>query len=55
MKTENHLPNDHNERMQRALLSFYGLSIGDGFGETFFTNLDIIERRLEWREPPPPT
>jgi len=51
---DNHLPEDHNERMQRALLSFDGLSVGDGFGETFFTNWDIIERRLEFREPPPP-
>jgi len=54
MKTENHLSNDHNERMQRALLSLDGLSVGDGFGETFFTNWDTIERRLESRDLPPP-
>src|SRR2546430_3753831 len=48
------LPNDHDQRMQRALLSLDGLSIGDGFGETFFTSSEIIESRLEQREPPPP-
>jgi ADP-ribosylglycohydrolase len=48
------LPRDHDERMQRALLSLDGLSIGDGFGETFFTSSEIIEGRLERREPPPP-
>jgi ADP-ribosylglycohydrolase len=45
---------DHEERMQRMLLSFDGLSIGDGFGECFFTSPQIIERRLEYRDPPPP-
>jgi ADP-ribosylglycohydrolase len=40
--------------MRRALLSLDGLSIGDGFGDTFFTTSEIIERRLEHREPPPP-
>src|SRR5436189_2598971 len=54
MKTENQLPKDHNERTKRMLLSFDGLSIGDGFGECFFTSLDTIERRLEFRDPPPP-
>lgn len=38
--------------MNRALLSFDGLSIGDGFGDTFFTATDTIERRLELQEPP---
>jgi ADP-ribosylglycohydrolase len=40
--------------MERALLSFDGLSIGDGFGECFFTDSHVIERRLEYRELPPP-
>lgn len=40
--------------MKRVLLSFDGLSIGDGFGECFFTGTDTIRRRLERREPPDP-
>ncbi len=40
--------------MRRTLLSLDGLSIGDGFGECFFTSSAIIERRLEDRDPPPP-
>jgi ADP-ribosylglycohydrolase len=48
------LPKDHSERMKRTLLSLDGLSIGDGFGETFFTSPDVIERRLELRDPPEP-
>jgi ADP-ribosylglycohydrolase len=47
-------PPDHNQRMQRALLSLDGLSIGDGFGECFFTVPNVIERRLEHKDPPPP-
>ena len=54
MKTANHLPDDHHERMQRALLSLDGLSVGDGFGETFFTSSTTIEQRIEHRRPPPP-
>jgi ADP-ribosylglycohydrolase len=49
------LPADHLERMQRARLSLDGLSVGDGFGECFFTAPDVIERRLEHRDPPPPS
>jgi ADP-ribosylglycohydrolase len=48
------LPPDHNERMRRAQLSLDGLSVGDGFGECFFTTPAVIERRLEHRDPPPP-
>src|SRR5437899_12793217 len=47
------LPDDHAKRMQRALLSLDGLSIGDGFGETFFTNSAIIKDWIEHRELPP--
>lgn len=47
------LPPDHEQRMQRALLSLDGLSVGDGFGECFFTASHIIARRLEQRDPPP--
>jgi len=39
--------------MRRALLSLDGLSVGDGFGETFFTTMDVIDRRLQQRELPP--
>ena len=46
-------PDDHTQRMQRALLSFDGLSVGDGFGECFFTGPDTIERRLDLRDAPP--
>ena len=48
------LPPNHEERMRRAMLSLDGLSIGDGFGECFFTSPPIIERRLELQDPPPP-
>ena len=43
---------NENERIQLALLSLDGLSIGDGFGERFFsaTNAPYIRRRT----PPPP-
>src|ERR1041385_1437515 len=52
MKPANHLPKDHHERMQRVLLSFDGLSIGDGVGECFFTGSSTIERRCRLREWP---
>jgi putative RNA 2'-phosphotransferase len=48
------LPADHEERLRRALLSLDGLSVGDGFGECFFSSPSVIERRLEHRDPPPP-
>jgi ADP-ribosylglycohydrolase len=47
------LPTDHDERMRRALISLDGLSVGDGFGECFFSNWQNVERRLELRDPPP--
>src|SRR5258706_781651 len=47
------LPCDHDERLKRTLLSFDGLSVGDGFGECFFTSSSVVERRLEHRDPPP--
>jgi len=48
------LPVNHDERMRRALLSLDGLSVGDGFGECFFTSPAVIWRRLEHQDPPPP-
>lgn len=46
------LPNDHEIRMNRALLSLDGLSVGDAFGERFFGNPRVAER-IELRDPPP--
>lgn len=54
MKLENQLPTDHKQRMQRALLSFDGLSVGDGFGQCFFTSTHIIEQWVQHRISPPP-
>lgn len=54
-QTGNRLPEDHDVRMERALLSLDGLTVGDAFGDCFFTGEEIILRRLELRaEPPPP-
>lgn len=47
------LPNDHKIRMRRSLLSLDGLSVGDSFGECFFGNPRVAERRIEHRDPPP--
>lgn len=48
------LPVDHDSRMERAMLAFDGLSLGDGFGECFFASPLTIELRLQHRDPPPP-
>ena len=47
------LPADHAARMERTLLSLDGLSIGDGFGECFFTSRSIVDQRIATREAPP--
>lgn len=47
------LPNDHEIRMCRALLSLDGLSVGDAFGECFFGNSRATERWIEHRDAPP--
>src|SRR5262249_36224296 len=49
----NSIPSDHKERMQRTLLSLDGLSVGDGFGDTFFTAPQTIDLRINHRDPPP--
>ncbi len=49
------LSEDHQDRMRRALLSLDGLSVGDAFGECFFGNPMVAERRIEHRDPPPPS
>jgi len=46
------LPNDHEIRMSRTLLSLDGLSVGDAFGECFFGNSRVTERWIEQRHPP---
>ena len=53
MNTQSQPPPDHATRMERTLLSFDGLSIGDGFGECFFTSKNIINQRVTKREAPP--
>ena len=46
-------PTDHSDRMQRALLSLDGLSVGDAFGQCFFTSTHLIDRWLRSRTSPP--
>ena len=41
------------DALARARLSLQGLSIGDAFGETFFTRRSIVEERLRTRSAPP--
>ena len=44
------LPIDHNIRMEKALLSLEGLSLGDSFGQSFFISeakaLQLIDSRI---------
>jgi ADP-ribosylglycohydrolase len=47
------LPADHLTRLQRALLSLEGLSVGDAFGECSFSNQALVVERLSRREAPP--
>jgi len=49
----NALPSDHHDRIARALLSLDGLSVGDAFGECFFTYSQNMLRCIQHREPPP--
>jgi ADP-ribosylglycohydrolase len=46
------LPSDHESRMERALLSLDGLSIGDAFGEKFFLHPDIVDGLIDTRAVP---
>jgi ADP-ribosylglycohydrolase len=46
------LPNDHETRMQRALLSLDGLSVGDAFGDCFFRDADCDGRIIRRQVPP---
>ncbi|MCF7785378.1 MAG: ADP-ribosylglycohydrolase family protein [Prosthecobacter sp.] len=46
---------DHDQRLQRALLSLDGLSVGDAFGQSFFFVTTVIaDQRLDGRFIPPP-
>lgn len=45
----------HEDRLERALLSLDGLSVGDGFGQSFFfVTPAMADQRLEDRFVPPP-
>ena len=46
------LPNDHDLRMKRALLSLDGLSVGDAFGECFLEQPRRAEFWMEHRQVP---
>ena len=49
------LPDDHERRLGRARLSLEGLSVGDAFGERFFTHPDVAMESIWGRvEPRPP-
>lgn len=55
MTTTPTIPTDHDERMKRVRLSFEGLSVGDAFGDTFFTADSVNEERIaERRAAAPP-
>lgn len=47
------LPEDHDIRMQRTLLSLDGLSVGDAFGECFLEQPRRAEYWIEHRHAPP--
>jgi ADP-ribosylglycohydrolase len=48
------LPNDHRDRLRRALLSLEGLSVGDAFGERFFRVPLVVESMINARAVPKP-
>jgi ADP-ribosylglycohydrolase len=48
------LPTDHQERLSRARTSLRGLSVGDAFGERFFTNPRTVEELIRQRALPAP-
>lgn len=53
MNRQNHVE-DHGERLQRALLSLDGLSVGDAFGEAFaHMPVSLLEDRLAGKIDPP--
>lgn len=46
------LPPDHAARCERALRSLEGLSLGDSFGQRFFTSPTLVEQLIEQRAMP---
>jgi ADP-ribosylglycohydrolase len=46
------LPQDHHERIKRAKLALDGLSVGDAFGERFFTSPATVESLITSRAVP---
>jgi ADP-ribosylglycohydrolase len=46
------LPSDHAERLRRALASIEGLSVGDAFGERFFTSPQTVDQLIADRAVP---
>ena len=47
-----HLPQDHEERLKRAKLALEGLSVGDAFGQRFFTSPATVESLITSRAIP---
>jgi ADP-ribosylglycohydrolase len=50
----NSKPADHSSRLERALLSLEGLSVGDAFGERFFVPPTLVSSMIEERAIPAP-
>jgi ADP-ribosylglycohydrolase len=48
------LAGEDTDRYRRAWIALEGLSVGDAFGEGFFTDADSIEEMLETRTAPVP-
>ena len=44
---------DDTDTLQLAELALQGLSIGDGFGECFFTDIEVVRGRIAGRHEPP--
>ena len=47
-----HLPHDQSARLERALLSLDGLSVGDAFGQRFFYTQSAVEALIAERAVP---
>lgn len=48
------VPQDHRDRLQRAMLALDGLSVGDAFGERFFRVPLVVESMINARAVPKP-
>src|SRR6516165_8198327 len=47
-------PDDHDVRMARAREALEGLSVGDAFGERFFTHAHVVDQLIAARAVPAP-